>query len=89
MVNRVACPTKLVEYLAAGILPILNTPNIGDFVRDGMAYISLEDFVSEKLPPREEKERLVEQNLKVVRTLEERYHQGRQQLCAWMESEAG
>ena len=89
VVNRVACPTKLVEYLAAGILPILNTPNIGDFVRDGMAYISLEDFVSEKLPPREEKERLVEQNLKVVRTLEERYHQGRQQLCAWMESEAG
>lgn len=86
VVNHVACPTKLVEYLAAGIIPILNTTQIGDFVKDGMAYVSLSDFVSGKLPEKKERTIFIKQNLGVVQALEERYRQGRKQLCAWMES---
>lgn len=87
VVNRVACPTKLVEYLAAGVLPILNTPNIGDFVQDGMAYINLNDFVSGKLPSQEETNAYISRNIAVVHTLERRYRRGRQTLCEWMEQE--
>lgn len=87
VVNRVACPTKLVEYLAAGIIPILNTPNIGDFVQDGMAYISLNDFISGKLPSQKEKNAYISRNTEVVHTLERRYQRGRQALCAWLEKD--
>lgn len=85
VVNRVACPTKLVEYLAAGIIPILSTPNIGDFVQDGMSYISLNDFISGKLPSEEEKNACISRNTEVVRMLEQRYLLGSYALCAWLE----
>lgn len=86
-VNRVACPTKLVEYLAAGIVPILNTSQIGDFVNDGMVYVSLEDFLSGKLLNDNERKMAVQQNLQVVQKLERRYFEGKRQLCSWLENE--
>ena len=43
VVNRVACPTKITEYLRYGIIPILKTEKVGDFVSLGMQYLSLED----------------------------------------------
>ncbi|MCX3264077.1 glycosyltransferase family protein [Pedobacter agri] len=43
-VNRVANPTKLIEYLSFGIIPIVKTPNIGDFMELGYEYISYLDF---------------------------------------------
>jgi len=88
VVNRVACPTKLVEYLAAGIIPILTSTRIGDFVQDGMAYLSLEDLVKGKLPTGEERDALVQQNLRVVQKLEERFRTGKEQLRDWMTSKS-
>lgn len=44
IVNRVACPTKLVEYIEAGLIPIIGDCNIGDFVEDGMAFSRFTDF---------------------------------------------
>lgn len=49
-VNRVACPTKMVEYLFYGITPIVKSPSIGDFPERGYEYIEYSDF-SEDLPP--------------------------------------
>lgn len=43
-VNQVACPTKLIEYIEFGIIPILLQPNIGDFKELGLKYILLEDL---------------------------------------------
>lgn len=85
VINRVACPTKLVEYLAAGIIPILNAPNIGDFVQDGMSYISLNDFMSGKLLSDEERNSCINRNMGVVHKLEQRYQQGKRALCEWLE----
>src|SRR5439155_1739018 len=31
VVNRVACPTKLSEYLAFGLIPVVKSPDLGDF----------------------------------------------------------
>lgn len=44
IVNNVACPTKLIEYLFYGINPIVLTPNIGDFKSLGYEYCELDDF---------------------------------------------
>lgn len=85
IINRVACPTKLVEYMAAGIVPILYTPNIGDFLQDGMAYVSLDDFASGKSLTEKEKQTCAERNKEVVHKLKMRYMAGRQALCAWFE----
>ena len=50
-VNRVACPTKLVEYLYYGLIPIVKSANIGDFALNGYEYITYEDF-SSRVPGR-------------------------------------
>lgn len=50
LVNQVACPTKLVEYLYWGVIPIVLTPDIGDFDELGFLYVSLVDFKLGKVP---------------------------------------
>lgn len=39
-VNRVSCPTKLSEYLWFGVVPIVASPDIGDFAAEGYAYVT-------------------------------------------------
>jgi hypothetical protein len=46
VVNAVACPTKLVEYLYYGIIPIVKSPRIGDFSSRGYEYIDYTAFSS-------------------------------------------
>lgn len=50
IVNEVACPTKLIEAMIYGCLPIVESPNLGDFKSLGFSYLTLEDFTSGKLP---------------------------------------
>lgn len=50
LVNAVACPTKLIEYLYWGVIPIVITPKIGDFDEQSIDAISLSDFINGKLP---------------------------------------
>lgn len=45
-VNRAACPTKLMEYLQFGVIPIVTFSSIGDFERAGYQYLPLEKFVN-------------------------------------------
>lgn len=40
IVNRVACPTKLYEYLHFGVVPIVRSPEIGDFIEYGYDFIT-------------------------------------------------
>ena len=53
VVNRVACPTKLVEYLAMGIVPIVDCEDIGDFKALGMCFVRLDDFLAGLIPAEE------------------------------------
>jgi len=69
-VNRVACPTKLTEYLSAGVLPIVIQPNIGDFAAYGCSYLLLDDLLAMKLPDVEGLERMREANRAVIRKME-------------------
>lgn len=43
-INRVACPTKVVEYMKRGVIPIVQFDDIGDFKSLGYQYIKLGDF---------------------------------------------
>lgn len=44
LVNRVACPTKLIEYMECGVVPIIKSPDIGDFNSLGYAYVDMTDL---------------------------------------------
>ncbi|MEG6612850.1 glycosyltransferase [Pseudoclostridium thermosuccinogenes] len=46
ILNKVACPTKLVEYLYYGIIPIVKYEHIGDFKQYGYEYVKITDFDS-------------------------------------------
>ncbi|MFB2119332.1 hypothetical protein ACEVG1_08965 [Parapedobacter sp. 2B3] len=54
LINRVACPTKLVEYLFYGIIPIVKSSHMGDFEYVGYEYLRYQDF-SANLPVRKSK----------------------------------
>ncbi len=49
-VNRVSCPTKLSEYLWFGVIPIIKTPHIGDFLAEGFCFVTAEEFSAGLLP---------------------------------------
>lgn len=46
LVNRVACPTKLIEYLECGVIPIIHHENIGDFSALGYQYLTKDEFTA-------------------------------------------
>ncbi|MEN8276051.1 glycosyl transferase family 1 [Acinetobacter seifertii] len=46
LVNNVACPTKIIEYLNYGIIPIVLTENIGDFKELGYEFLNVTNFSS-------------------------------------------
>lgn len=79
-VNNVAFPTKLVEYLAYKIIPIVKNPNIGDFAADKGKYILLEDFIAGKIPTDAEISDMQEYNYKLYLQIFEHYEQGKTKL---------
>jgi hypothetical protein len=43
IVNKVSCPTKLIEYMSHGIIPIIDSYDIGDFYKLNYKYINYND----------------------------------------------
>lgn len=80
IVNKVACPTKLVEYLAMGILPIVDTEKIGDFVDLGMKYVTLDQLINKNLPDEKTRISMVENNFSVFKSLNQQFHNGIEKL---------
>ena len=62
-VNNVACPTKLVEYMNFGIIPITLSDNIGDFLEYGYERINYKD-INKDLKPQKS---LI--NIKIIKEL--------------------
>ncbi|MCE4068988.1 MULTISPECIES: glycosyltransferase [Pseudomonas] len=80
IVNRVACPTKLVEYLAMGIIPIVDCEDIGDFKALGMQFITLGDFLNSTLPSEAERAGMALVNLSVYEKLKQVRQTGAEQI---------
>lgn len=51
VVNHVANPTKLVEYMRFGIIPIVLSENIGDFSELGYEYVYIDEYKSNLIKP--------------------------------------
>jgi hypothetical protein len=66
LVNLVACPTKLVEYLYWGVLPIIITPRIGDFNANSLHGVTLDRFISGDLPDTPTKMAMRQNNQRTV-----------------------
>lgn len=63
-VNNVAFPTKLIEYLACGVIPVVKTINVGDLLEMGVRYVTLQDFEDGKLPSQDELVSMAKHNFK-------------------------
>lgn len=82
VVNEVACPTKLIEYIQHGIIPIMDSPEVGDFVELGMQYLSLNDFNKGIIPTAQQRSRIALLNLDVLGKLLQQNRRGVDQLRA-------
>lgn len=80
IVNRAACPTKLIEYLSCGLVPVVLQPYIGDFKDLGYSYVLLEDLLSGKIPTVEEIETMRSINYTIINKLFESVNESTQQL---------
>lgn len=69
LLNQVACPTKLVEYLYWGVIPIVLSADLGDFNRRGFRYITVEDFSSGQIPDKAELAQMRHVNRMLVEAL--------------------
>jgi hypothetical protein len=66
IVNIAACPTKLIEYLHFGVIPIVSEISIGDFKASGYQYIAAQDFAVGRLPSSEDQEAMRRANRDVA-----------------------
>lgn len=78
-VNKVACPTKLIEYLAANLVPIVLSPKIGDFEELGYEYVTFNDFVQHKISA-QKLSRARENNRIVISKLKKQSQNGKSKL---------
>jgi hypothetical protein len=68
-VNRVACPTKMIEYMYYGIIPIVKLVEIGDFDSTNYSYVTVDDIISGRIPDGPKLEEMRQRNRKAVRDL--------------------
>lgn len=76
-VNNVACPTKIADYFKYRIVPIVLSPQIGDFIDLGMKYITLEDFNNGKLLSQKEIESIADNNENVLKKYIDLHEKGK------------
>lgn len=86
-VNNVSCPTKLIEYLQNGIIPIMKTPHIGDFFEMGLHYIDYRDFVKNKLPVEDIRFQMAQANYEILQRIICLYKEGREELRSELQSQ--
>jgi hypothetical protein len=75
-VNQVALPGKLLEYLTAGVVPVVLQPRIGDFQELGYSYLLHADLVAGRVPDGARIEDMVRNNLGVVQRIAEEAREG-------------
>lgn len=80
-VNRVACPTKLVEYAVCGVVPIVESTQIGDFFEAGGQGVKLDDLLQKKYPTQESIEAMRQANYAAMECLSGDVKQGAAMLC--------
>jgi hypothetical protein len=65
IVNKVSLPTKLIEYISYGLIPIIKNPDIGDFMKLNYSFIEFENLKNEIQEPLELK-KMRDRNFEVM-----------------------
>lgn len=81
IVNRVSCPTKLIEYLLHGVIPIMEAA-VGDFNTAGLRYVSVEDFRLGRLPDIQLRHEMAETNRQILAATRAAASDGLREICA-------
>lgn len=76
VVNQVACPTKIIEYIQYGIVPIMKTAEIGDFLELGMEFVDYQVCMDGNLPEEEIRRKMAEKNYAILHKLQDSYKTG-------------
>lgn len=84
IVNNVACPTKLMEYIRFGIIPILKSDNIGSFKKYGLKYISINDFNKNNIPDLKQRQEILENNYKILSKIIDISNNGQKEIIEYL-----
>ncbi len=76
VVNQVACPTKIIEYIQYGIVPIMKSAEIGDFLELGMEFVDYRLCMDGKLPEEAARREMAQKNYAILHKLQESYITG-------------
>ncbi len=79
-VNRVACPTKLYEYMISGIVPVVRLEDLGDFKRFGYKYVTEDNYKKNNLPNSEIMHEIINKNYQTVLKMKKTFIKGSNQL---------
>lgn len=75
-VNRVACPTKLYEYMAVGLIPIVRSPALGDFLDWNYSYITEEELKGGFFPDMLSRRMMAKRNLEIIYAMKKIFANG-------------
>lgn len=80
VVNKVACPTKMLEYLQYRIVPVLKSPEIGDFQELGVQYLDYQKFLSDEPLQECTRKAMADHNYDLLQTFRQMYLDGAMKL---------
>ena len=75
-VNNVAFPTKLIEYMAYGVIPVIKSSRVGDYERMGVEGVSVDDFMAGRLPDDARLRQMMDNNYDRYRRVFDQYEAG-------------
>lgn len=85
IINEVACPTKLVQYLASGVVPIfIDICPVGDFYELGIESINIDELKSLSFPSKQKLFEMQKQNLNVFFKIRSQHYEGLDRLLRSM-----
>jgi len=84
LINEVACPTKLIEYISCGLIPILKSKNIGDLKILGIQGVNFFDMMNGKLPTNDEISQMREHNFKIAGAFSDDIQRGLSELSEFI-----
>jgi len=84
VVNNVACPTKIVEYIANGIIPVIDSDRIGDFSALGMRAVPVAEFERGQVPDADERSRMSQANFRVYQSIKRARDRGGRELSRYL-----
>ena len=81
LINNVSCPTKLIEYLAYNIVPIVLSDELGDFKKMGICCVGYDDFIKGRIPTESERRHMSAVNAYVLRKIRHGWATAANHLC--------